>query len=90
MIEHRQLPYAAIAEGFTKEVPKFMQISDVVVCKPGPGVVTEATCIGLPVVVEFNVSTLAQEVTVALWVEQEAAGMLWRCAEEVGPSAAPR
>jgi hypothetical protein len=31
-------------------------------CRAGPGVVTEATCIGVPVVVEFNESTLAQEV----------------------------
>ena len=31
-------------------------------CTAGPGVVTEATCIGVPVVVEFNESTLAQEV----------------------------
>jgi hypothetical protein len=31
-------------------------------CCSGPGVVTEATCIGVPVVVEFIESTLAQEV----------------------------
>lgn len=36
--------------GFTRQVPRFMTAADAIVCKPGPGVVTEAAALGVPVV----------------------------------------
>src|ERR1017187_8660748 len=41
-------------EGFTREVPRFMRLSDFFIGKPGPGSISEAVAIGLPVIVECN------------------------------------
>ena len=61
-------------EGFTKEVPKFMQLADFFVGKPGPGSVSEAIKMGLPVVVENNAWTLPQERFNATWVAEHELG----------------
>ena len=61
-------------EGFTKEVPKFMQLADFFVGKPGPGSVSEAIKMGLPVVVENNAWTLPQERFNATWVAENELG----------------
>ncbi len=38
------------------------QVSDIIVCKPGPGVASEAALLGLPILVEWSAFTLPQEV----------------------------
>ena len=48
-------------EGFTREVPRFMRLSDFFIGKPGPGSISEAVAMGLPVIVESNHWTLPQE-----------------------------
>jgi 1,2-diacylglycerol 3-beta-galactosyltransferase len=48
-------------EGFTKEVPRFMQLADYFIGKPGPGSISEAVLMGLPVIVQRNAWTLPQE-----------------------------
>src|SRR5256714_5962436 len=70
----RAMPHAApmFVEGFTKEVPRYMQLADYFIGKPGPGSLSEAIAMGLPVIVERNAWTLPQERYNADWVlEQE-------------------
>jgi 1,2-diacylglycerol 3-beta-galactosyltransferase len=62
-------------EGFTNEVPKFMQLSDFFIGKPGPGSISEAMAMGLPVIVESNAWTLPQERFNAVWVEEKGVGI---------------
>ena len=47
--------------GFTQEVPLFMHLSDFIIGKPGPGSISEALAMNLPVIVERNAWTLPQE-----------------------------
>jgi len=37
-----KVPFPCHVEGFTKEIPRLMQLSDYFVGKPGPGSVSEA------------------------------------------------
>jgi len=61
-------------EGFTREVPHYMQLSDFFVGKPGPGSISEAIHMGLPVIVEKNAWTLPQERFNAGWVVENRVG----------------
>lgn len=62
-------------EGFTREVPKFMQLSDFMIGKPGPGSISEAVAMGLPVIIERNMWTLPQERFNADWVTEKGLGL---------------
>jgi hypothetical protein len=62
-------------EGFTREVPRFMRLADFFIGKPGPGSISEAVAMGLPVIVERNHWTLPQERYNADWVEQQNVGI---------------
>ena len=57
-------------EGFTKEVPRYMQLADYFIGKPGPGSISEAVAMRLPVIVERNAWTLPQERYNADWVRE--------------------
>jgi len=65
-------------EGFTNEVPRFMQLADFFIGKPGPGSISEAVAMGLPVIVETNAWTLPQERFNAVWVMQQGVGISLR------------
>jgi len=65
-------------EGFTKEVPYYMRVSDFFLGKPGPGSISEAVATGLPVVVERNALTLPQERYNADWVREKGLGLVVR------------
>lgn len=65
-------------EGFTREVPKFMRLADFFIGKPGPGSISEAIAMGLPVIVECNAWTLPQERYNATWVEERGVGIALR------------
>jgi len=62
-------------EGFTREVPRFMRLSDFFIGKPGPGSISEAVAMGLPVIVESNAWTLPQERYNSKWVEEKGVGI---------------
>src|SRR5580658_3118544 len=74
----RSMPHAApmFVEGFTKEVPRYMQLADYFIGKPGPGSISEAVAMHLPVIVERNAWTLPQERFNADWVLQQGVGMV--------------
>jgi 1,2-diacylglycerol 3-beta-galactosyltransferase len=63
-------------EGFTKEIPFYMHLCDFFVGKPGPGSLSEAAHMGLPVIVERNAWTLPQERYNAEWILEQGAGMV--------------
>jgi 1,2-diacylglycerol 3-beta-galactosyltransferase len=66
------------AEGFTKDVPHFMALADFFIGKPGPGSISEAIAMGLPVIVERNAWTLAHERYNADWIEERGVGLVVR------------
>ena len=63
-------------EGFTKEIPRYMALSDFFVGKPGPGSISEALKMNLPVIVEQNAWTLPQERYNARWIAEKQAGIV--------------
>jgi 1,2-diacylglycerol 3-beta-galactosyltransferase len=63
-------------EGFTKEVPRYMQLADYFIGKPGPGSISEAVAMRLPVIVERNAWTLPQERYNAEWVREMGVGVV--------------
>lgn len=65
-------------EGFTTEVPYYMRLADFFVGKPGPGSISEALAMKLPVIVERNARTLPQERYNADWVFAKQVGLVVR------------
>ena len=65
-------------EGFTQEVPYYMALCDFFIGKPGPGSISEAVAMKLPVIVERNAWTLPQERYNAEWVRERHVGMVVR------------
>lgn len=65
-------------EGFTTRVNYYMQLSDFFIGKPGPGSVSEALAMHLPVIVECNAWTLPQERYNARWILEKEVGMVLR------------
>ena len=63
-------------EGFTREVPRFMKMADFMIGKPGPGSISEAMAMKLPVIVERNAWTLPQERYNADWVREQGVGIV--------------
>lgn len=67
-----------VVEGFTTEVPRYMQLCDLFIGKPGPGSISEALHMGLPVIVEKNAWTLPQERYNADWIREQGVGIVLR------------
>jgi UDP-N-acetylglucosamine:LPS N-acetylglucosamine transferase len=84
----RSLPHVAplFVEGFTKEVPRYMQLADYFIGKPGPGSLSEAVAMRLPVIVERNAWTLPQERYNADWVREQGIGIVLPNFREVAPA----
>ena len=74
----RALPTRAphFIEGFTQEIPYYMHLSDFFIGKPGPGSISEAVAMKLPVIVERNAWTLPQERYNADWVLEKGVGVV--------------
>jgi UDP:flavonoid glycosyltransferase YjiC (YdhE family) len=63
-------------EGFTTEIPRYMQLADYFIGKPGPGSISEAVFMHLPVIVACNAWTLPQERFNAVWVREQGVGIV--------------
>ena len=63
-------------EGFTREVPRYMQLADYFIGKPGPASISEAVAMHLPAIVECNAWTLPQERYNAVWVREQGVGVV--------------
>lgn len=84
----RALPHAAplFVEGFTREVPRYMQLADYFIGKPGPGSISEAVAMHLPVIVERNAWTLPQEQYNTEWVREQGIGLVLPNFRAIGPA----
>jgi 1,2-diacylglycerol 3-beta-galactosyltransferase len=73
-----ELPHRAAmyVEGFTQEVPRYMQLADYFIGKPGPGSLSEAAEMKLPVIVEHNAWTLPQERYNPEWIREQGTGIV--------------
>ena len=76
--ELRRLPrrIPMFVEGFTREVPYYMELADFFIGKPGPGCLSEALAKRLPVIVQRNAWTMAHERYNADWIEEQGAGLV--------------
>jgi len=63
-------------EGFTREIPYYMHLSDFFIGKPGPGSISEALKMNLPVIVERNAWTLPQERYNTEWIREQGVGIV--------------
>lgn len=62
--------------GFTSEIPYFMSLADFFIGKPGPGSISEAVAMKLPVIVQRSAWTLPQERYNTDWVEERKTGIV--------------
>jgi 1,2-diacylglycerol 3-beta-galactosyltransferase len=70
--------------GFTTEIPYYMRLSDFFIGKPGPGCVSEAAAMGLPMIVESNSWTMPQERYNSQWIREENLGLVVDSFSRVG------
>jgi len=70
-------------EGFTSEIPYFMQLSDFFIGKPGPGSISEALAMHLPVIVERNAWTLPQERYNTEWILEQEVGLVLKSFRQI-------
>jgi len=75
--------YKKHVEGFTSEIPYFMHLSDFFIGKPGPGSISEAVAMGLPVMVERNAWTLPQERYNTDWIREKHVGVVLKSFREI-------
>lgn len=64
------------ATGFTEDVPGYMRLADFFIGKPGPGSISEALAMQLPVLVASNAWTLPHERYNAQWLRQAGLGLV--------------
>ena len=70
-------------EGFTGEIPYYMHLSDFFIGKPGPGSISEALAMHLPVIVERNLWTLPQERYNTEWIREQKVGIVLKSFREI-------
>jgi hypothetical protein len=62
--------------GFTDEVPRLLSLADCFIGKPGPGCLSEALHLGLPVITFDNAFTMPQERFNTRWVRDLGVGLV--------------
>lgn len=70
----RSAPHAVF--GFTDDVANVMRLGDFLIGKPGPGSLSEAVHLGLPVITLHNRWTMPQERYNAQWVREQGVGLV--------------
>src|SRR5690606_33171510 len=70
--------------GFTADVPRYMDLADFFIGKPGPSSISEAVQRGLPVIVVDNAWTMPQERYNARWVVEHGLGVAHRSHRTIG------
>jgi 1,2-diacylglycerol 3-beta-galactosyltransferase len=72
--------------GFTQNVEHYMALSDFFIGKPGPGSISEALQLHLPVIVECNKKTMPQERYNAEWVAEKGVGIVVDSFKKIAPA----
>ena len=62
--------------GFVNNVADYMRLADFFIGKPGPGSISEALHMGLPVIVEKNEKTMPQERANPDWIREHGLGIV--------------
>jgi 1,2-diacylglycerol 3-beta-galactosyltransferase len=70
-------------EGFTSEIPYYMHLSDFFIGKPGPGSISEALTMQLPIIVERNAWTLPQERYNTEWIREKQVGIVLKTFRDI-------
>ncbi len=73
-------------QGFTDEVPYFMSLADFFIGKPGSISISEAMVMNLPVIIEYNSSTLINEKYNAEWILEKQVGMAINSFRQIVPA----
>jgi len=74
--------------GYTTDVPYYMQLADFFIGKPGPGSLSEAVHMNLPVIVTHNTWTMPQERYNATWVRENGVGIVLPSFRAIRPAVA--
>jgi 1,2-diacylglycerol 3-beta-galactosyltransferase len=82
-IESMKLSYPFHCVGFTQEIPYFMRLADFFIGKPGPGSISEALVMGLPLIVERNAWTMVQERFNTDWIARNGVGIVLPSLREI-------
>jgi 1,2-diacylglycerol 3-beta-galactosyltransferase len=88
-LNRMELPFPHHVEGFTHNVPYYMRLADFFIGKPGPGSLSEALVMGLPVIVERNASTMVHERYNTEWIMQNQVGVVLRSFSDIREGLAP-
>jgi len=75
-LEAERLPYPKLVDGYTTGVHYYMKLADFFIGKPGPGSISEALLMRLPVIIARNAWTLPQERYNAEWVRERQVGFV--------------
>jgi hypothetical protein len=75
-LRRRRTRIPILIEGFTPQVPYYMRLADFFIGKPGPGSISEALALRLPVIVECNAWTLPQERYNAEYIREKQVGLV--------------
>ena len=78
------LPFPHYITGFTREIPYYMRLSDYFIGKPGPGSLSEALVMKLPVIIDRNASTMVQERYNTEWVLENGVGIVLPSFNQIG------
>jgi hypothetical protein len=81
---HTRKPIAVV--GFAQNVEYYMALADFFIGKPGPGSISEALQLHLPVIVECNRKTLPQERYNAEWVTEKGYGIVVPSFKQIAPA----
>ena len=82
-LERIQPGFPMFVEGFTSEIPYYMHLADFFIGKPGPGSISEALAMKLPVAVERNAWTLPQERYNAEWIREKQVGVVLKSFRDI-------
>jgi UDP-N-acetylglucosamine:LPS N-acetylglucosamine transferase len=82
-VESARRKHAVI--GFTADVVRHMRVADYFIGKPGPGCLSEAVQMGLPVITFCNASTMPQERFNTEWVRDNNVGLVLKSLRELRP-----
>jgi UDP-N-acetylglucosamine:LPS N-acetylglucosamine transferase len=83
---HRSVPHAVL--GFTEDIGNTLRLGDFFIGKPGPGAISEAVQLGLPVLTWRNAWTMPQERYNTEWVREKGVGIVIPSMRELRPAVA--
>lgn len=75
-----------VVMGFTPDVAAVMRLADFFIGKPGPGSLSEALHLGLPVVVTRNAWTMPQERYNTQWLREQGYGLVLPSFRRIAPA----